>query len=100
VSVDTLWWFIQAELGATLVEDYGSHLKKVLREKGGLILLDGLDEVPDAKDRRLQVKQGFAALFPKWRILVTSRTYAYQYKEWKLEGFASSVLSDFTQYML
>jgi formylglycine-generating enzyme required for sulfatase activity/energy-coupling factor transporter ATP-binding protein EcfA2 len=99
VSVDTLWWFIQAELGATLAEDYGSHLKKILREKGGLILLDGLDEVPDANKRRLQVKQavqGFAALFPKCRMLVTSRTYAYQYKEWKLEGFAASVLSDFT----
>jgi len=99
VNGDTLLQFILKDMGLTLETNFGPHLKKILLEQGGLILLDGLDEVPDARQRRLQVKQavqGFAVLFPKCRILVTSRTYAYQRQEWKLDGFASSLLSDFT----
>jgi formylglycine-generating enzyme required for sulfatase activity len=98
VGADTLWRFIQSELGESL-EEFAIHLKKTLQEQGGLILLDGLDEVPDAKQRRLQVKhavQGFAGFFPKCRMLVTSRTYAYQHQQWQLDGFAASVLSPFT----
>ncbi len=97
-SGDTLWNFIVAALGETLKE-YAPHLKRELMERGGLILLDGLDEVPDANRRREQVKQavqGFAADFGKSRFLVTSRTYAYQRQDWKLEGFAEAVLSPFT----
>jgi len=94
----TLWKFIVKELGETLKE-YAAHLKKTLQEEGGLILLDGLDEVPDADKRRVQVKQavqGFAADFPRCRFLVTSRTYAYQRQEWQLDGFTEAVLSPFT----
>ena len=98
VGGDTLWAFVVDELGETLKE-YASHLKKELLERGGLILLDGLDEVPDARQRRLQVKQvvgGFAGDFPRCRFLVTSRTYAYQRQDWKLEGFDEVLLSPFT----
>jgi formylglycine-generating enzyme required for sulfatase activity len=98
VSGDTLWAFIVGELGETLKE-YAPHLKRELLERNGLILLDGLDEVPDAHQRRIQVKRivgGFAADFPRCRFLVTSRTYAYQRQEWKLGGFAEAVLSPFT----
>jgi formylglycine-generating enzyme required for sulfatase activity/energy-coupling factor transporter ATP-binding protein EcfA2 len=99
VTGDILWQFILDELGFTLKKSFGPHLETILFEEGGLILLDGLDEVPDAKERRLQVKQavqGFADLFPKCRMLVTSRTYAYQKQAWQLEGFAQAVLSPFT----
>ena len=97
-SGDTLWNFIASELGETLKE-FAPHLKRELLERGGLILLDGLDEVPDAHQRREQVKQavqGFAADFARCRFIVTSRTYAYQRQDWKLEGFAEAVLSPFT----
>jgi formylglycine-generating enzyme required for sulfatase activity len=97
VGGDTLWNFIVAELGETL-KDYVPHLKRELMEHGGLILLDGLDEVPDAHRRREQVKQvaqDFADRFPRCRFLVTSRTYAYQRQDWKLDGFAEVVLSPF-----
>ena len=63
-------------------------------------MLDGLDEVPEADQRRVQVKtavEQFAAVFPKVRVLVTSRTYAYQRQDWKLRGFAEAVLAPFDE---
>lgn len=94
---DDLWRFVVAELGENLAE-YAPQLMRELREKGGLVLLDGLDEVPEADRRRDQVKQvvaGFAAAFPRCRFLVTSRTYAYQRQEWKLPGFQEAILAPF-----
>jgi predicted NACHT family NTPase len=75
-----------------------THLKAQLLSHGGLILFDGLDEVPD-QGRRVQIKQAvqdFAATFTRCRFLVTSRTYAYQKQEWKLDGFAEAQLISFT----
>lgn len=95
---DHLWRFIMAELGDTLA-DYAPHLKRELRETGGLVLVDGLDEVPEADERRMQVKQavqGFARDFPRCRFVVTSRTYAYQRQNWKLPGFSEAVLAPFS----
>ncbi len=98
VDADTLWRFIVTELGETH-RTYAEHLYCELLERGGLILLDGLDEVPDADDRRGQVKQvvqDFVSRFPRCRFLVTTRTYAYQKQDWKLRGFAEATLSPFT----
>jgi formylglycine-generating enzyme required for sulfatase activity len=44
---------------------------------------------------RTAVEQ-FATLFPKVRILVTSRTSAYQRQDWKLRGFAEAGLAPFS----
>lgn len=93
-----LWQFIVAELGPGLAE-YAPHLQRELQESGGLILLDGLDEVPEAANRRLQVKQavqGFAIAHPHCRSLATSRTYAYQRQDWKLADFGEAVLAPFS----
>lgn len=93
-----LWQFIATELGPGLAE-YAPHLHGELRTRGGLILLDGLDEVPEAANRRLQVKQavqGFASDYPCCRFLVTSRTYAYQHQDWKLDSFSEVVLAPFS----
>ncbi len=97
VTGDTLWKFIVSELPETL-RDFGEPLRQELLDQGGLLLLDGLDEVPEAERRREQVKaavEGLAAMFPKLRLLVTSRTYAYQKQDWKLKRFAEAVLSPF-----
>jgi len=94
-----LWRFIEAELEQCNLGDYAPHLRKTLLEQGGLLLLDGLDEVPEAQARRTQLKrvvEEFARSHPRCRILVTSRTYAYQRQEWRLSGFQVAELAPFT----
>jgi predicted NACHT family NTPase len=81
------------------LHDFAGPLRDELLNAGGLLLLDGLDEVPEAEGgRRVQVKvavEKFAAAFPKIKVLITSRTYAYQNQDWKLRGFAEAVLAPF-----
>jgi hypothetical protein len=98
-NADTVWNFIVGQLPAQLGR-YADPLQAELLGHGGLILLDGLDEVPDALSRREQVKtavQEFAGLYRNCRFLVTSRTYAYQRQDWKLDGFAERELLPFTR---
>ena len=91
VNAETVWNHIEGRLKQAALGDFAPHLQDELLKRGGLILFDGLDEVPDPSTRREQVKQAvqdFAATFGKCRFLVTSRTYAYLRQDWKLDGFA------------
>jgi formylglycine-generating enzyme required for sulfatase activity len=99
VTADALWGFIVKQL-PELLQSHADDLRAELLGKGGLILLDGLDEVPDALQRREQVKQAiqeFAGVYRNCRFLATSRTYAYQRQDWKLNGFAERELLPFTR---
>jgi formylglycine-generating enzyme required for sulfatase activity len=94
-----LWAFVAADLQRAGLGDYGEPLRRLLLATGGLILLDGLDEVPEADQRRSQIKaavEDFAATFGKCRLLLTSRTYAYQKQEWHLRRFEATILAPFT----
>ena len=94
-----LWSFIEADLKAAALAEYVPVLKEELFERGGLLLLDGLDEVPEAERRREQIRQAvedFVKTFGKCRVLVTSRTYAYQNQGWRLHGFAEATLTRFS----
>jgi predicted ATPase len=95
-----LWDFITAELASAGLEDFDPQLKDMMRRQPSLLLLDGLDEVPRADERRVQIKQvveDFVGSLPQCRVLVTSRTYAYQEQAWRLSGFAEAVLAPFTK---
>lgn len=99
VNAETVWNFIRGRLKLAALDDFAPHLREHLLDRGGLVLLDGLDEVPDADNRRVQIKQAvqdFAATFSQCRFLVTSRTYAYQRQDWKLDGFVEVHLQPFT----
>ncbi len=93
-----LWAFVEAELQACDLAEFAPQLKQELRDHGGLVLLDGLDEVPEAEARRGQVKQAieeFCKTYSLCRVLLTSRTYAYQQQGWQLSGFTQAELLPF-----
>ncbi len=58
--------------------------------RGALVILDGLDETPSRPASRARIKALIAALvrgYPKSRVMVTSRPYAYaEGSPWRLEG--------------
>ncbi len=100
VNASTVLDHIKLTLKSAGIEKFFDSLHAELLGRGCLVLLDGLDEVPDVKGRRLRIKQavqGFAATFANCRFLVTSRTYAYQNQEWKLDGFHAVQLLTFTR---
>jgi predicted NACHT family NTPase len=82
-----LWDFLRSELEKIQGHD-GSLAASLLvlerylkRADGALLLLDGLDEVPDAHHYRAQLRaavEAFALDFPNCRIVVTTRPYAYR----------------------
>ncbi len=97
-TADDLWGFIENGLKRAGIGDFAPIMRRELLEKGGMIVLDGLDEVPSAESRRDQIKsmvEDFSASFPMCRILITSRTYAYQKQSWRLQNFSEAVLSPF-----
>jgi hypothetical protein len=67
---------------------------------GSLIVLDGLDEVYEERDRIIlqRIIENWVDRFPNCRVIVTSRTYAYRHdSRWRLsERFASAELAPFT----
>lgn len=98
-TAEHLWRFVSQELDKAGLGAYGTLLWRHLLKHGGLILLDGLDEVPEADQRREQVKAAvadLAASLGRCRLVVTSRTYAYQQQAWQLRGFVATTLAPFT----
>ena len=98
-NAQTLWDFIQYEMKTRGYEDAFKPLKRHLQAHGGLILLDGLDEVREADARREFIKQAiekFASANGRCRIVVTCRPYAYHKEEWCLEGFHKHELATFS----
>ncbi|TXH69092.1 MAG: NACHT domain-containing protein [Lysobacteraceae bacterium] len=103
INAETLFGYIVRRLQAAGLGEYAPHLKRELLEQGGLILLDGLDEVPDALERRSRIKKAvetFTRTFQRCRYLATSRTYAYRQQDWKLSGFVEAQLLPFTPWQV
>jgi formylglycine-generating enzyme required for sulfatase activity len=95
-----LWEFVSQMLAKPGLTACLAVLQARFKEGQALLLLDGLDEVDEAQHRREQIKQvveAFARKYPASRILVTSRTYAYQQQQWQLAGFKDAQLTPFTK---
>lgn len=95
-----LWDFLESELRKEGLGDYFRSLRgELLSPAGGLLLLDGLDEVPEAKRCRDQIREvveSFVQTLPSCRVLVTSRVYAYRNQGWELRGFTEATLAPFS----
>ncbi len=79
-----------------------SALRHRLNENpGGMILLDGLDEVPAAGERRTHLLQAIRALVEELpastRFMLTARPYAYTDPGWRLSGFTPLFLTPFDE---
>ena len=112
-----IWEFVQEQLApsgphGTDLSPWAPMLEKQLeRHGGGLLILDGLDEVPEANNTRVRLKEavrGFCERFPDCRVLVTCRPYAYRppkdpndpestKRDWRLPGFEIRHLVDFSE---
>ena len=91
-----------AAMGTTPAEALVEELFGELRGGRAAILLDGLDEVPQAADprRRSQLRAFVAELVAEFGdapIIVTARPYAYRQGEWALEGFGRAELAPLPQ---
>ncbi len=98
-NAQSLWDFIERDLMSHGLDSSFAPLKKHLLERGGLVLLDGLDEVPDAHARRALLKsvvEDFERACERCRIVVTCRPYAYEKRDWKLRGFAEQTIAPFS----
>jgi|CXWL01.1.fsa_nt_gi formylglycine-generating enzyme required for sulfatase activity len=90
--------YLLADLKTKDCAEYFEVLKARLRSGEALVMFDGLDEVPQAGERRkrlLACIEGFVRSYSNCRILVTCRPYAYQDKQWQLSGFTDTRLAEF-----
>lgn len=91
--------FLHQQLKPSDCQNYADILQQRLRAGKVLVMFDGLDEVPQAGDRRKRLVaciEGFAKTYADCRLLVTCRPYAYRDPQWQLRGFAVSHLAPFT----
>jgi formylglycine-generating enzyme required for sulfatase activity len=99
IGAGFIWDFIQSELARHDLGDFFPVLRETLEAGRGIVLLDGLDEVPEAESRREQLKEAisnFIATCGEARVVITSRTYAYHRRDWKIEGLHETTLAPFS----
>jgi formylglycine-generating enzyme required for sulfatase activity len=95
-AVEDFWRYVGTVAGGSLAEP-GGELRRLCEEGKAILLLDGLDEAPQAerKERGQQVTSLVKALamrYPKLRMVVAGRPHAYARREWQLEGFGVAQL--------
>jgi len=94
-----LWAFIGERLAAQNLGFAADALHTLLEEGKAIVLLDGLDEIPTAAERRrvLAAVQAFAARYPHCRYVATCRTLSYQEPAGQLENWQAYELAPFDQ---
>ncbi len=85
-----VWDYLKVKLKKIGCEEAFEQLKHHLTEKGGVIFLDGLDEVSETDEARkrtviTQAITAFAGPLDKCKVVVTCREYAYKRDDnWRL----------------
>jgi len=104
-NAEMLWSALKADivnrLGTMAADRLLPHLQDHLWREGGLFLLDGLDEVPEAGRRRgclLQAVEALVRSLPEnSRLVLTARPYAYADPAWQLPGIPVLALAPFNK---
>ena len=105
-TAQMLWDALEDDVAVRLGRAAASRLLPTLQDRllreGGFLLLDGLDEVPEACRRRrtlLEAVQELAGMLSqaRSRFLITARPYAYADREWHLSGFPILALAAFNE---
>jgi hypothetical protein len=83
------------------LQNYDTQLLTELRERGGLVCFDGLDEVANLELRPIvrQAIEAFARRYgqhPRTRFLVTCRTFSYTDERWQLTAWEQHRLAPLT----
>jgi hypothetical protein len=104
-GADLLWRALEQDIARRLGSKVAERLFPVLQQRlldpkqGGLVLLDGLDEVPESGALRevllAAVRRLADGLPARSRVLLTARPYAYADPKWHLPGFAELALAPF-----
>ena len=100
-----LWQALKADITERLGERAAESLLPLIQQRAAqgrcMVLLDGLDEVPEAgkhRERLMAAVQGWMAQFgPESRFLLTARPYAYARSEWRLPDFQIVALAPFNE---
>jgi len=102
--IGQFWQYVSQRMGQGL-QAFLPALQAHWTQHGGILILDGLDEVPEAKGLRETVRnmaKEFCRQMPKMRVLLTSRTYAYQppdqrtgRPDTRISGFEEAELAPF-----
>jgi formylglycine-generating enzyme required for sulfatase activity len=100
-TADLLWQYIQSQLAPL---EFGPLLQEALLAGQALVILDGLDEVPEESvewpisPRRLVLETvaDFSRHFPRARYLVTCRQASYV-PPWTLREFEEAPLAEFDE---
>lgn len=95
----SLWQYIHQEFASCDIGEQ-SVTEAVLRQGRGLILLDGLDEVPEEdSDEVVRQIRGFARKYFKNQFIITCRIAAHKYR-FKDEGFTDVEVADFNDQQI
>ncbi|KPA11860.1 signal transduction protein, partial [Candidatus Magnetomorum sp. HK-1] len=94
--------FIYSRLDAQKLTFVKQALNDALENGQAIILLDGLDEVPN-KTQRSFIRDtiiAFSNRYPHCRMIVTCRVLSYQDPAWQLDHFPSFELAPFNSQMI
>jgi predicted NACHT family NTPase len=99
VAARHLWEFIHQRLKDQNLAFAAEHLNEALETGKAIVLLDGLDEIPGADQRRLtrDAVAAFTGRYSLSRHVVTCRTLSYQDAVSRLEGVPAFELAPFDE---